>query len=32
MIFISHDPTFLMRVATRVVEIDDGQARDYIGD
>ncbi|MCA9455532.1 MAG: ABC-F family ATP-binding cassette domain-containing protein [Nitrospiraceae bacterium] len=32
MVFISHDPTFLMRVATRVVEIDDGQARDYIGD
>jgi len=31
-IFISHDPTFLMRVATRVVEIDDGKARDYIGD
>ena len=32
MIFISHDPTFLMRVATRIVEIDDGCARDYIGD
>ena len=32
MVFISHDPTFLMRVATRVVEIDDGQASDYIGD
>ncbi|MDH5699659.1 MAG: hypothetical protein OEZ41_06835, partial [Nitrospirota bacterium] len=32
MVFISHDPTFLMRVATRVVEIDDGRARDYIGD
>lgn len=31
-VFISHDPTFLMRVATRVVEIDEGQARDYIGD
>jgi ATP-binding cassette subfamily F protein 3 len=31
-IFISHDPTFLMRVATRVVEIDEGKARDYIGD
>lgn len=29
--FISHDPTFLMRVSTRVVEIDEGQARDYIG-
>ena len=25
-VFISHDPTFLTRVATRVVEIDDGQA------
>ena len=32
MVFISHDPTFLSRVATRVVEIDEGQARDYIGD
>jgi ATP-binding cassette subfamily F protein 3 len=31
-VFISHDPTFLMRVATRVVEIDEGQTRDYIGD
>ncbi len=31
-VFISHDPTFLMRVSTRVVEIDEGQARDYIGD
>lgn len=31
-VFISHDPTFLARVATRVVEIDNGQARDYIGD
>jgi len=31
-IFISHDPTFLMRVATRVVEIDEGKSRDYIGD
>lgn len=31
-IFISHDPTFLMRVATRVVEIEDGQLRDYHGD
>jgi ATP-binding cassette subfamily F protein 3 len=31
-IFISHDPTFLCRVATRVVEIDDGKARDYFGD
>ena len=32
MVFISHDPTFLMRVATRVVEIDEGRARDFIGD
>ncbi len=31
-VFISHDPTFLMRVSTRVVEIDEGQAKDYIGD
>jgi ATP-binding cassette subfamily F protein 3 len=31
-VFISHDPTFLMRVSTRVVEIEDGQARDYHGD
>jgi ATP-binding cassette subfamily F protein 3 len=31
-VFISHDPTFLSRVATRVVEIEEGQARDYIGD
>jgi ATP-binding cassette subfamily F protein 3 len=30
-VFISHDPTFLTRVATRVVEIDDGRARDYLG-
>src|SRR5437773_1646544 len=31
-VFISHDPTFLTRVATRVVEIEEGQARDYLGD
>ena len=31
-VFISHDPTFLMRVSTRVVEIDDGKARDFHGD
>lgn len=31
-VFISHDPMFLARVATRVVEIEDGYARDYIGD
>ena len=31
-IFISHDPTFLARIATRVVEIEEGQARNFIGD
>jgi len=31
-VFTSHDPTFLIRVSTRVVDIDEGQARDYIGD
>jgi len=31
-IFISHDPTFLSRIATRVVEIEDGRARDFMGD
>ena len=31
-VFISHDPTFLSRVATRVVEIEDAKARDYFGD
>ena len=31
-IFISHDPTFLTRVATRVVEIEDGEARNFFGD
>jgi ATP-binding cassette subfamily F protein 3 len=31
-VFISHDPTFLTRVATRVVEIDEGQAKNYFGD
>lgn len=31
-IFISHDPTFLTRIATRVVEIDEGQTRNYFGD
>jgi len=31
-VFISHDPIFLTRVATRVVEIEDGKARDYLGD
>jgi ATP-binding cassette subfamily F protein 3 len=32
LVFISHDPVFLMRVSTRVVEIDNGTARDYHGD
>ena len=32
LVFISHDPTFLTRIATRVVEIEDGQGRDYYGD
>ncbi len=31
-VFISHDPTFLARIATRVVEIEDGQARNFFGD
>jgi len=31
-VFISHDPTFLSRIATRVVEIEDGRARDFMGD
>ncbi len=31
-VFISHDPTFLSRIATRVVEIDTGKATDYCGD
>ena len=31
-IFISHDPIFLSRMATRVVEIEDGRALDYLGD
>ena len=29
---ISHDPIFLSRVATRVVEIEEGMPTDYIGD
>jgi ATP-binding cassette subfamily F protein 3 len=32
LVFISHDPVFLARVATRIVEIEDGQARGYHGD
>jgi ATP-binding cassette, subfamily F, member 3 len=31
-VFISHDPTFLTRIATRVVEIEDGSARNFFGD
>ncbi|MYA29483.1 MAG: ATP-binding cassette domain-containing protein [Nitrospira sp. SB0666_bin_27] len=31
-VFISHDPVFLNRVATRVVEIEDGRVKDYLGD
>ena len=31
-IFISHDPTFLTRVCTRVIEIEDGNARSFSGD
>jgi ATP-binding cassette, subfamily F, member 3 len=31
-VFISHDPTFLARIATRIVEIEDGRARNFIGD
>jgi ATP-binding cassette, subfamily F, member 3 len=31
-VFISHDPVFLSRMTTRVVEIEDGRALDYFGD
>jgi ATP-binding cassette subfamily F protein 3 len=31
MVFISHDPVFLTRMATRVVEIENGLALDYPG-
>jgi ATP-binding cassette, subfamily F, member 3 len=31
-VFISHDPVFLTRVATRAVEIEEGMAVDYPGD
>ena len=31
-IFISHDPTFLTRISTRVVEIEEGNARNFFGD
>lgn len=30
-VFISHDPTFLMRMATRVVHIEEGQPTSYPG-
>src|SRR6476646_8130021 len=31
-VFISHDPTFLTRVCTRVIEIEEGNARSFFGD
>jgi len=31
-VFISHDPTFLTRISTRIVEIEDGKARNFFGD
>ena len=31
-VFISHDPTFLTRISTRVIEIEEGQARSFSGD
>ncbi|HEV8326739.1 MAG TPA: ABC-F family ATP-binding cassette domain-containing protein [Nitrospiraceae bacterium] len=31
-VFISHDPTFLTRISTRVIEIEDGKARSFSGD
>jgi len=31
-VFISHDPTFLTRVCTRVIEIEEGKARSFSGD
>jgi ATP-binding cassette subfamily F protein 3 len=31
-IFISHDPTFLARIANRCIEIEQGVPTDYIGD
>jgi len=31
-IFISHDPTFLTRISTRIVEIEEGKARNFFGD
>src|SRR5581483_6834273 len=32
LVFLSHDPTFLARIATKLVEIENGQAKDYLGD
>src|SRR5581483_8459428 len=29
-VFISHEPTFLARIATKLVEIENGQAKDYL--
>jgi ATP-binding cassette subfamily F protein 3 len=31
-VFISHDPTFLTRISTRIVEIEEGHARNFFGD
>jgi ATP-binding cassette subfamily F protein 3 len=31
-VFISHDPTFLTRISTRVIEIEEGRARSFSGD
>ena len=31
-VFISHDPTFLTRISTRIIEIDEGKARSFSGD
>ena len=31
-VFISHDPVFLSRVSTRVVEIEEGRVKDYLAD
>jgi ATP-binding cassette subfamily F protein 3 len=31
-VFISHDPTFLTRISTRIIEIEDGKARSFSGD
>jgi ATP-binding cassette, subfamily F, member 3 len=31
-VFISHDPTFLARISTRIIEIEDGKARSFSGD